>query len=956
MNSDFLKKIKWAKNPFSAVRNWTDSSISHRIAAFAFAFTLMVTAAIGWKSYEVNKELVEENISRAMANEATLGARQVEFALNRLFDDISRVSSNTTIASSIEDPATRNSYLMHYFSTSKAPVHAAGMVAFYDTLGHPLTGTDAGAPSYDGAHWLKEVVGLGFTHVEFTKKSKAEQIIIASPVTASSTGQPNGMIVVRAPLADLFKKATSSLRNDLVKRLTDQRGVVLAEEGAKKLAEPVSAVQPVQPESSYFPYQLRLEILGEQSDVFAPLHRLAYSYAAAAVLIVFLAVWFSRKFGEHMVSDLARLNDAASAIAVNRAAGAPIPVTGRDEVAQLATAFNSMVERVNESHEDLENRVIERTTMLQDMNSALVKEILSHKQTGQQLHVAANAIENAAEGVMICNSDSRIISVNKAFTRITGYDNEEVLGRTPDMFISADNAASLRAEISDSIQEYGHWKGELKSHRKDGTAYVEERSVSAVKDEEGGTVNYIVLFSDVTKQKEDEERIHYLAHHDALTGLANRTLFQQHCDESLLRAHRKSGKVAVMFIDLDHFKAVNDSLGHAYGDELLESVAVRIQECVRKTDTVARFGGDEFAVLLNEVNDSGDVAFLCKKLLERLSASFTVAGHEIFVSASVGISFYPDDGQHAFILIKNADAAMYAAKEQGRNNYQFFSAEMNAQALEALMMASSLRLALDREELVLEYQPRIDLAAGKIMGAEALVRWNHPNLGRIMPGQFIGIAEKTGLINPLGDWVLRKACLQMVEWERSGALPLRIAVNLSARQFAQPDFTDRVAAIITETGVGADALELEVTESMVMHDPQRAAVILGRLKEMGVAVAIDDFGTGYSSLSYLKRFPIDYIKIDQSFVRGIPHEAEDVGIIRAIVALAKTLDVKLIAEGVDTEEQLAFLRKEGCDEGQGYLISTPLPAQALRIFIDGFVESAPLIKKVVETRPARMNG
>jgi diguanylate cyclase (GGDEF)-like protein len=464
-----------------------------------------------------------------------------------------------------------------------------------------------------------------------------------------------------------------------------------------------------------------------------------------------------------------------------------------------------------------------------------------------------------------------------------------------------------------------------------------------VKDEEGQVANYIILFSDVTKQKEDERRLHFLAYHDSLTGLPNRTLFQQRSEESLLRASRNSSKAAVMFMDVDHFKTVNDSLGHAYGDDLLKNIAARLQECVRKTDIVARVGGDEFTVLLNEVRDSGDVALIAKKVLDRMGASFTVAGHEIFVSASIGISFYPDDGDNAAVLIKNADAAMFAAKEQGRNNYQFFSAEMNAQALETLMMASSLRLAVEREELLLEYQPRIDLHGGKVMGAEALVRWNHPNLGRIMPGQFIGLAEKTGLIEPIGEWVLRKACVQMVEWRQNGFGQMRVAVNLSARQFRHPDLTELVARILQETRLEADALELEVTESMVMHDPQRTAVILERLKEMGVAVAIDDFGTGYSSLSYLKRFPIDYIKIDQSFIRGIPQDAEDMGITSAIIAMGKTLGVKLIAEGVDRTEQLAFLKGEGCNEGQGYLISSPIPGNAMEKFVEKFAESGPAL-------------
>ncbi|HET6493159.1 MAG TPA: EAL domain-containing protein [Burkholderiales bacterium] len=942
MNGAFLKNNRLIARPVQVFREWLEASLSHRITALNLALTVTIGAAIGIGSYVASHKLVEGAAMRELSYEASLGARQVEATVNVLYRDVSRMSSNGVLVQTLLQPAGQEELLAAFFSGYIGPIGVATEVSVHDAQGRRIAGT-AGAAlrSYEGASWLRRVVNLGFTYTEITGDGGKRFLTIARPVAPSSSGNSMGILVLHAPMADIFRKSMSSFFDDLNKRLVTDRGETLAELRLKTLIRPVQATQVVPLDLAAFPGQLRLEVAGERDEVLAPLRWLAAGYAVAAGLILIIVLRLSRKFGARLNSGLARLSSAASSIANGLAPLPQLPVTGRDELARVTGAFNAVTASVNELQQELENRVVKRTVTLQDMNTALVKEILSHKKTGEQLHVAANAIENAAEGVMICDAEERIISVNKAFSRITGYSAEDILGATPDMLLTDDESRALHAEISRTVLDEGHWKGELWSRRKNGERYLEQCSVSAVKDEADRLVNFIILFSDVTKQKEDELRLQFLAHHDPLTGLVNRTLFQQRCEETLLRAERKNAKAAVIFIDLDHFKTVNDSLGHAYGDDLLKQAAGRLVECVRKTDVVGRLGGDEFIVLLNEVSDSGDVALIAKKILDRLTASFMIAGHEIFVSASLGISWYPDDGQNAATLIQNADAAMFAAKEQGRNNYQFFSAEMNAQALEILMMASSLRLAIEREELVLEYQPRIDLRVGRVMGVEALVRWNHPNLGRIMPGQFIGIAEKTGLIDPLGQWVLRKACQQMMEWRRSGLAPQRVAVNLSARQFMQPDLTERITGILKETGLEAEALELEVTESMVMHDPQRAAVILERLKDMGVAIAIDDFGTGYSSLSYLKRFPIDYIKIDQSFVRGIPLDAEDVGITNAIIAMAKTLDVKLIAEGVDNAEQLAFLKNEGCNEGQGYLISVPMPAEGLRRFLRTFADSGP---------------
>jgi diguanylate cyclase (GGDEF)-like protein len=387
--------------------------------------------------------------------------------------------------------------------------------------------------------------------------------------------------------------------------------------------------------------------------------------------------------------------------------------------------------------------------------------------------------------------------------------------------------------------------------------------------------------------------------------------------------------LAVVLLDLDHFKTINDSLGHATGDLLLEAVAVRLAARVRETDTVARLGGDEFALLLDDTKGPQAAAVVGRALIDALAAPFELVGHQLYVTASLGVACYPQDGSDAESLLKNADTAMYGAKAEGRNNCRFFSQEMNARALETLVLGTSLRLALQRDELFLHYQPQYRLASGLPTGVEALLRWRHPEHGLVPPSRFIPLAEESGLIEPIGEWVLRTACRQMRAWRDAG-LPLqRVAVNLSARQFRHPDLLQHVADVLDETGLAARHLELEVTESMVMQHPEDAAAVLAQLKATGITIAIDDFGTGYSSLSYLKRLPIDILKIDQSFVRGVPQDADDVAIIRAIIAMAKSLKLGLIAEGIEDADQRAFLEREGCEVGQGYLFSRPAAADAI---------------------------
>ncbi len=441
---------------------------------------------------------------------------------------------------------------------------------------------------------------------------------------------------------------------------------------------------------------------------------------------------------------------------------------------------------------------------------------------------------------------------------------------------------------------------------------------------DGGLIARSIRYS--IERKRSEERLAYMAQYDHLTGLTNRALFQDRLEQALARAKRSGALVALMFLDLDRFKAVNDTLGHGTGDLLLKKVAERLEGSVRETDTVARIGGDEFGIILEGLTEAQDAALVARKIIDKLVQPFVLDGHEVFVTTSIGIAVYPSSNGDS--LLTDADSAMYCAKEQGRNTYRFHTPEMNAQVRERLNMESKLRRALDQEEFLLYYQPQVDLTTGMIVGTEALLRWQHPELGLVSPGKFIPVLEDIGMIVRVGEWVLQTACRQSKAWQRDGFPPLRMAVNISARQFSRRDLIDTVAGVLTETGLDPNYLELEITESLLMEDIKANSRLLDELKTSveGLRVSIDDFGTGYSSFSYLKTFPIDLLKIDQSFIRDITTNSDDAAITTTIIVLAHNLRLKVIAEGVETEEQMTYLREKGCDEAQGFYFSRPLPA------------------------------
>lgn len=556
-------------------------------------------------------------------------------------------------------------------------------------------------------------------------------------------------------------------------------------------------------------------------------------------------------------------------------------------------------------------------------------DITSRKQDELCLRQAAAMFESAREGMMVTDADEMILLVNRALCELSGYTAEDVLGKTPRLFQSGRQSDKFYADMWAAIEASGHWQGEVWNRRKSGEIYPQLLSITAVKDEKGKVALYVGVFSDISQLKEAAKKLDYLAHHDPLTRLPNRLLLFARLEHSLETAIRDRKSLALLMLDLDRFKDINDSYGHLAGDELLQQVAVRLSGRLRGIDTITRLGGDEFAVLLEDLSHPQDAALVAEDIIESLNQPWRLSmGVEVRISTSIGISLCPQHSKTSEELLQQADAALYLAKAEGRGNFKYFSEDLTQAARRRLNLEALLRRALTNQELQVYYQPQVELASGRIVGAEALLRWSSPSEGMISPDQFIPVAEETGLIDAIGVWALRQACIQGQTWLADGLPPLNLAVNVSSHQFRHGDLCQSLATILSETGYPAEQLELELTESTLMEREAETIKVLHSLRALGVGLAIDDFGTGYSSLAYLKSFPVDKLKIDKAFIGDIPSNEDDKQITAAIVAMAHSLRLKVLAEGVETEDQLAFLQQHACDYYQGYYLSPALPAGA----------------------------
>lgn len=581
---------------------------------------------------------------------------------------------------------------------------------------------------------------------------------------------------------------------------------------------------------------------------------------------------------------------------------------------------------LQKARDDLERRVQERTAALATTNELLKRQIVETKQAQEGLKLAANVLSSSSEAIMITDARANIVEVNEAFCKITGHSREEVVGRNPRVMSSGLHDRGFWLSFWKILVETGRWHGEVWDRRKNGEIFPKLLSVSAVTNDDGAVTHYVGFFSDITRMKESEARLEHLAHFDPLTDLPNRLLFRDRLHQALVQAERDGRNAALIFLDLDGFKDINDTLGHRVGDKLLVEVGRRLLECVRRGDTVARIGGDEFTVVMSGIWQAGQVVDVAHRIINTLRSPINLEGNEVFITASIGVSLYPDDGNDVDQLLKNADTAMYHAKEQGNDNFQFFSEEMNAEIHRSVDLETKLRRSMQDDGLMVYYQPVVHCKTHQIIAIEALLRVSDSDGEALTAAPFIPVAEEKGLISPIGDWVLHTACSQNRYWQSRGFPKMRVAVNISMRQLRQPDFVARTLSLLEKSGLDPSFLELEVTESVMMSDTDLTIRALTDFRSHGINISVDDFGTGYSSLSYLKRLPIDKLKIDRSFVEDIETDYDARALMGAIVGLAHSLGLTVVSEGVETEDQFSLVSHQGCDAVQGYYLCPPMPA------------------------------
>lgn len=651
--------------------------------------------------------------------------------------------------------------------------------------------------------------------------------------------------------------------------------------------------------SSHLGKEMKALVLAEQNIASQSMLR----YFGLFTLIFASALFLSLSTVKRIINKIKYIANAMKQMQVDHKFNVPLVVDGKDEVAEMAVAFNQM--------------------------------LAERKNSESELKISAAVFNYASEAIMITNSNNEIETVNPAFCNISGYQASEVIGKTPSILSSGKHTPEFYQQMYDELDEIDCWQGEIWNKRKNGEIFPEFLAISVVRDSYNKPIQYISLFSDITKHKKYEEDIWLQANYDALTGLPNRNMCLERLKYEFSHGSNKPNHIAVLFIDLDRFKNVNDTWGHNSGDELLKQASIRLNSCIRDSDIVARFGGDEFVIVLTGIKNKLDIERIARSIINKISTPFMlndctdIGTNEAVVSASIGITIAPTDGTDVDVLLKNADTAMYQAKESGRNGYKFFTTSMNETVTARMQVEQALRQAVKRNEFVLHYQPVVCLKSGDIIGAEALIRWQQPNKGLVFPDNFIGIAEDTGLIEFIGQWVIEQACRDLQYWQSIG-LKLQVAVNVSSRQCKQTSevpITEVIKNALKQYNIHPSCLKVEITESLLMDNSQEMISSLQEIRNLGVSIHMDDFGTGYSSLSYLKHFPIDVLKIDRAFIEGAISDQTDASLVKAVVLIGHSLQLKLVGEGIETQEHLDYLASLGCDFGQGYYISKPLPAQ-----------------------------
>lgn len=883
-------------------RGWLHASFANQIILFAVSLTLGVSVLIGAGTYVALQTQIKATVQRELAAQANLVESRLSHFIMQASAELATLSRNSFIVNGLVDSSGRDGYLRPFLRDFRLslPGKEDDSLTLYDFGGKPLIQVGPAPAIAADTDVVGQAIATGKPQVRIITQGQQTYLKLVQPIHFVPTQSVEGALVVRIQLAPLLASTGIALAEGQVLQL-QAAGTVVALIGVSQ-QDTRHVERTLKLDAPFDTLRLRLTLYSVSNNSPGPLEQLTLVYAAGILFLLPMVGWLAHHGARHLVVPLGQLSATADAIARSGVITVPLQIGGPNEVGRLADTFARMLARLGT--------------------------------TQAELNYFKNTLDQTLEALYIFDPESlRFTYVNEGAKRQTGYSQTELMQMTPinirkdatlDVFTKI--LQPLRAGVLQSLTY------ESVQRHKDGHEMPVEIFLQFIR-LGGQAPRFVAMATDISARKAAQAQIEYLAFHDALTGLPNRLLAKNYLEQAVLAAERENTKVALLFIDLDKFKTINDSLGHVVGDGLLKAVAVRLRACLRDTDTLSRQGGDEFLIVLNSVSDAESVTVVVEKILVRMAEPFEVERQELSTSLSIGIAVYPEDGKDFDTLLKQSDTAMYRAKDSGRNTYRFHTDQMNIDAIEHLRMRNGLRRAMANGEFVLHYQPQIGLASGTVIGTEALIRWNHPELGMVAPGRFISVAEDTGLIVPMGDWVLREACRQSMAWRKAGQPKLLMAVNLSAMQFKRGDILKSVTQALVESGLEPALLELELTESILIEDTEKVLATVRQLKSLGVKLSIDDFGTGYSSLSYLKQFDVDKLKIDQSFVRNMVNVPNDAAIVRAIIQMAKSLNLTTIAEGVEDEHQLALLRFQHCDEVQGYHFARPMPADAFQRFM-----------------------